>query len=70
MSIKQFLKAAEERSLGLSEMQGGRLLDRLQLAQEFITQDPMEFLNSRKTSGETCAPRQVEFLELIHIPGH
>jgi hypothetical protein len=53
MSIEQFLKGVEERALSLPEVQRGQILDRLQLAREFIgAQDPLEFFNSWKTPGE------------------
>ncbi len=57
MSIEQFLKGVEERAVALPEVQRGPLLDRLQLAREFIgTQDPLEFFNSWKTPEERYIP--------------
>lgn len=57
MSIEQFLKGVEERSVTLPEVQRQRVLDRLQLAREFIgTQDPLEFFNSWKTPSERYMP--------------
>jgi hypothetical protein len=57
MSIEQFLKGVEERAIALPERQRGSLLERLQLAREFIgTQDPLEFFNSWKTPEERYIP--------------
>ena len=57
MNIEQFLKGVEERAITLSEVQRGQVLDRLQLAREFIgTQDPLEFFNSWKTPCERYMP--------------
>ena len=57
MSIEQFLKGVEERALALPEAKRGQVLDRLQLAREFIgTQDPLEFFNSWKAPGERYIP--------------
>ena len=57
MSIEQFLKGVEERALSLPEVQRGQILNRLQLAREFIgTQDPLEFFNSWKTPEERYIP--------------
>ena len=57
ISIEQFLKGVEERAITLPEVQQGEVLDRLQLAREFIgTQDPLEFFNSWKTPGERYMP--------------
>jgi hypothetical protein len=57
MSIEQFLNGVEERAISLPEVQQGQVLDRLQLAREFIgTQDPLEFFNSWKTPGERYMP--------------
>jgi hypothetical protein len=57
MSIEQFLKGVKERGIALPEVQRGPLLDRLQLAREFIgTQDPLEFFNSWKTPEERYIP--------------
>ena len=36
MSMEQFFKGVEERAIALPEVQRGRLLERLQLAREFI----------------------------------
>jgi hypothetical protein len=57
MSIEQFLKGVEERAIALPEVQRGPLLERLQLAREFIgTQDLLEFFNSWKTPEERYIP--------------
>lgn len=57
MSIEQFLRGVEERALSLPEAQQGQVLDRLQLAREFVgTQDPLEFFNSWETPGERYMP--------------
>jgi dGTP triphosphohydrolase len=57
MNIEQFLKGVEERAIALPEAQREQLLDRLQLAREFIgTQDPLEFFNSWKTPSERYMP--------------
>jgi len=57
MSIEQFLRGVEERVLSLPEAQRGQVLDRLQLARQFIgTQDPLEIFNSWKTPGERYMP--------------
>jgi hypothetical protein len=57
MSIEQFLKGVEERAIDLPEVQRGQVLERLQLAREFIgTQDPLEFFKSWKTPGERYIP--------------
>jgi hypothetical protein len=57
MSIELFFKGVEERAIALPEVQRGQLLERLQLAREFIgTQDPLEFFNCWKTAGERYMP--------------
>jgi hypothetical protein len=57
MSIEQFFKDVEERAIALPEAQRGQVLERLQLAREFIgTQDPLEFFSSWKTPGERYMP--------------
>ncbi len=57
MSIEQFLKGVEARAIALPEVQRGQVLDRLQLAREFIgTQDPLEFFRSWKTPEERYMP--------------
>jgi len=57
MNIEQFLKGVEERAITLPEVQRGQVLDRLQLAREFVgTQDPLEFFSSWKTPGERYMP--------------
>jgi hypothetical protein len=57
MNIEQFLKGVEERAIALPEAQRGQVLDRLQLAREFIgTQDPLEFFNAWKTPSERYMP--------------
>jgi hypothetical protein len=57
MSIEQFLKGVEERAITLPEVQRGQILDRLQLAREFVgTQDPLVFFNSWKTPSERYMP--------------
>lgn len=57
VSIEQFFKGVEERAIALPEVQRGRILDRLQLAREFIgTQDPLEFFSSWKTPNEHYIP--------------
>ena len=57
MSIEQFLKGVEARAITLPEVQRGQVLDRLQLAREFIgTQDPLEFFRSWKTPEERYMP--------------
>ena len=57
MNVEQFLKGVEERAIALPEAQRGKILERLQLAREFIgTQDPLEFFNSWKTPSERYVP--------------
>ena len=57
MSIEQFLMGVEERAIALPETQRGQVLDRLQLAREFLgTQDPLECFNSWKTPSERYIP--------------
>jgi hypothetical protein len=57
MSIERFLKSVEERAITLPEVQRGQVIDRLQLAREFIgTQDPLEIFSSWKAPGELYLP--------------
>jgi hypothetical protein len=57
MNIEQFLKGVEERAIALPEAQREQLLDRLQLAREFIgTQYSLEFFSSWKTPSERYMP--------------
>jgi GTP1/Obg family GTP-binding protein len=57
MSMEQFFKGVEERAIALPERQREELLERLQLAQEFIgTQDPLTFFRSWKTPDERYMP--------------
>lgn len=57
MNIEQFLKGVEERAIALPEVQRDQVLDRLQLAREFVgAQDPLEFFNSWKTPSERYMP--------------
>ncbi len=57
MNIEQFLKGVEERAIALPEAQRAQVLNRLQLAREFIgTQDPLDFFNSWKTPTERYMP--------------
>lgn len=57
IGIEQFLKGVENRAMALPEGQRGQILDRLQMAREFIgTEDPLEFFNSWKTPGERYVP--------------
>jgi hypothetical protein len=57
MSIEQFFKGVEERTIALQETQRPQLLERLQLAREFIgTLNPLEFFSSWKTPDERYLP--------------
>jgi len=57
ISIEQFLKGVEQRTITLPEVQREQVLDRLQLAREFVgIQDPLEFFNSWKTPDERYMP--------------
>jgi hypothetical protein len=65
MSIEQFLKGVEARATTLPEVQRGQVLDRLQLAREFIgTQEPLEFFRSWKTPEERYMPLAKKNLNL------
>jgi len=57
MSIEQFFKGVEERANALPEAERIQVLERLQLAWEFIgTQNPFEFFSSWKTPSERYLP--------------
>lgn len=57
ISIEQFLKGVQERAGDLSEDQRKSVLDRLQLARDFIgTQDPLDFFCTWKTPSERYLP--------------
>jgi len=57
MSIEQFFRKVEERAIVLPEMKREQILERLQLAREFLgTQDPFEFFSSWKTQDERYMP--------------
>lgn len=70
MNIEQFLKGVEERATALPEEQRGPVLDRLQLAREFIgTQDPLEFFNSWKTPIERYVPLRQSIVRTVPESG-
>ena len=57
IGFEQFFKGVEERATTLPQAQRGHLLERLQLAREFIgAQDPLEFFSSWKTPNERYLP--------------
>jgi len=57
MSLEQFFKSVEARAMTLPEEEQLRVIERLQLAREFVgTQDPMEFFRSWKTPDERYVP--------------
>lgn len=58
VDIEQFFKGVEKRASDLSEEQRKTVIDRLQLAREFIgTQDPLDFFRRWKTPRERYLPR-------------
>ena len=57
VGIEQFFKGVQERASDLCEEERGTVLDRLQLAREFIgTLDPLDFFRSWKTPSERYLP--------------
>jgi hypothetical protein len=58
VGIEQFFKGVQERASTLSEEQRKTVIDRLQLARDFIgTQDPLDFFRTWKTPSERYLPR-------------
>jgi hypothetical protein len=57
IGIEQFFKGVEERAITVPEAQRGQLLERLQLARDFIgTPDPLDLFSSWKTPNERYLP--------------
>ena len=57
MSLEQFFEGVQARAQGLAETQRQEILDRLQLAREFVgTLNPLDFLRVWKTPHERYVP--------------
>ena len=70
VSLEQFFEGVQTRAAELSDAQRQEIIDRLQLAREFVgTQDPLDFFRAWKTpletdvplSMQTAAPKQGEY---------
>jgi hypothetical protein len=64
VSLEQFFEGVQARAQGLTETQRQEILDRLQLAREFVgTQNPLDFFLAWKTPHERYVPRSMETAE-------
>jgi hypothetical protein len=61
VSLEQFFEGVQARAQGLAETQRQEILDRLQLAREFVgTQNPLDFIRAWKTPHERYVPLSMQ----------
>jgi hypothetical protein len=61
VTLEQFFEGVQARAQGLAETQRQEILDRLQLAREFVgTQNPLDFIRAWKTPHERYVPLSMQ----------